>query len=128
MMLARVVGPVVSTIKHRAIAGQTVFVMQPVEVDGRDAGAEFLAVDHAQAGPGDLVVVLREGGGIRQILGSSDSSIRALIVGIVDNVERTAPDASAPDAGVPDASTADASTADASTADASTADASGAAG
>lgn len=95
MILARVVAPVVSTVKHRAIAGQTVFVMQPVEADGRNAGAEFLAVDHAQAGPGDLVVVLREGGGIRQILGSSDSPIRALIVGVVDAVEVTADSAGA---------------------------------
>ncbi len=69
-------------------------MVQPVELDGQQAvGPELLAVDHAQAGPGDLVVVMREGNGIRQVLGDDKSPIQALIVGVVDMVERTAPDA-----------------------------------
>lgn len=90
MILCRVGEPVVSTIKHPRIEAQTVFVVQPIETDGSDAGDSFLAVDHAQAGPGDRVVVLREGNGIRQILGDAESPIRALIVGVVDAVEVSA--------------------------------------
>lgn len=90
MILCRVGEPVVSTIKHPRIEAQTVFVVQPIEADGSDAGESFLAVDHAQAGPGDRVVVLREGNGIRQILGDAESPIRALIVGVVDAVEVSA--------------------------------------
>ncbi len=94
MILARVHGPVVSTIKHPRLAGLTVFVVQPVDLDGQLAvGPELLAVDHAQAGPGDLVVVMREGNGIRQVLGDDKSPVQALIVGVVDAVDRTAPDA-----------------------------------
>lgn len=93
MILARVGAPVVATVRHPRLAHQTVFVVQPVEPDGTSAaGGELLAVDHAQAGPGDLVVILREGNGIRQLLGDPKSPIQALIVGVVDAVDITAAD------------------------------------
>lgn len=86
MILGRVLEPVVSTIKHQELAARTVFVVQPEEADGSAAGPTFLAVDHAQAGPGDQVLVLREGSGIRQVLGAPKSPIRCLIVAVVDEV------------------------------------------
>ncbi len=94
MILGRVVGPVVSTVKHAELAAQTVLVVQPIEVDGSDAGASFLAVDHAQAGEGDTVLVLREGSGIRQVLDNPRSPVRCLIVAIVDEVTASDDDAS----------------------------------
>lgn len=86
MILARVLGSVVSTVKHPGLLGRTVFAVQPLESDGRAEGDSFLAVDHAQAGPGDTVVILREGNGIRRLLGDPKSPIRCLIVGVVDAV------------------------------------------
>jgi microcompartment protein CcmK/EutM len=44
-------------------------------------------VDHAQAGEGDTVLVLKEGNGIRQVLKDPRSPIQALIVGVVDRVD-----------------------------------------
>lgn len=87
MILARVLQPVVSTIKHPTLAALAVFVVQPIDPrTRRDEGASFLAVDHAQAGPGDTVIVLREGSGIRQVLDDPKSPVRCLIVGVVDEV------------------------------------------
>ncbi len=86
MILARVLGSVVATVKHPSLRGLPLFVVQPIEADGSDSGDSFLAVDHAQAGPGDTVVILREGNGIRQLLGDSKSPVRCLIVGVVDAV------------------------------------------
>ncbi len=86
MILGRVLEPVVSTIKHEELFARSVFVVEPIDADGTAAGATFLAVDHAQAGPGDQVLVLREGSGIRQVLGQPKSPIRCLIVGVVDAV------------------------------------------
>lgn len=55
-----------------------------------DGSASFLAVDTVQAGPGDRVLVMREGNGVRQILGiGSQVPIRSLIVGIVDDVDQS---------------------------------------
>jgi len=77
-----------ASVKHPAYAGHPLFVVQPLDAQGADTGASFVAVDHVQAGVGDKVLVLTEGTGIRQILKQGDIvPIRSLIVGIVDHVE-----------------------------------------
>ena len=43
-------------------------------------------MDVAQAGPGDTVLVIDEGNGARQILGLDPGAVRAVIVGVVDEV------------------------------------------
>ena len=76
--------------KHPAYAGRTLFVVQPLDEHGKDTGASFVAMDNAQAGVGDKVIVLTEGTGVRQILKMGDIvPIRSLIVGIVDRVDVT---------------------------------------
>jgi ethanolamine utilization protein EutN len=86
--LCRVIGNVVATVKHPVYQGQRLLIVQPVDPAGADVGTSFLAVDRVQAGPGDTVVVLTEGTGVRQILQMGDAvPIRSLIVGIVDRVD-----------------------------------------
>jgi len=87
MVLARVLGPVVATVKHPAFAGHTLLACQPVDEHGKAAGAEIVAVDHAQAGAGDLVLLLREGNGVRQVLKQKGAPIRSVIAAVVDHVE-----------------------------------------
>ena len=86
MRLARVLGTVVSTQKHPAYEGLRVMLCQPVGFDGSVYGKQVVAVDRAQAGPGELVLLLTEGNGVRQILQKTDIPIRTLIVGVVDDV------------------------------------------
>ncbi len=88
MRYCRVVGPMWATVKHPAYAGRTLFVVQPLDAQGQDTGASFVAVDNVQAGVGDRVVVLTEGTGVRQILKAGDAvPIRSVIVGVVDAVD-----------------------------------------
>ncbi|MEO8703664.1 MAG: EutN/CcmL family microcompartment protein [Kofleriaceae bacterium] len=88
MKHCRVVGPMWAAVKHPAYAGRPLFVVQPLDETGKDSGASFVAVDTAQAGVGDQVLVLTEGNGVRQILKQGDIvPIRSVIVGIVDHVE-----------------------------------------
>lgn len=87
MILARVVDTVVSTVKHPHLQGYAVFVVQPITPEGADDGDTVLAVDHAQSGPGDTVLMLCEGNGIRQILRNPGSCVRRLIVAVVDQIE-----------------------------------------
>ncbi|HTE55098.1 MAG TPA: EutN/CcmL family microcompartment protein [Kofleriaceae bacterium] len=87
MRICRVLGSVVATVKHPAYAGHKLLIVQQVDTDGGDLGSSFLAVDTVQAGPGDRVLVMSEGSGVRQILQQGDRvPIRSLIVGIVDQV------------------------------------------
>jgi microcompartment protein CcmK/EutM len=87
MTLAKVVGTVVSTIKHPEYNGYKLFVVQPIDENGKELGESFLAVDVVQAGVGDTVLILREGNGIRQIFKKKILPIRSVVVGIVDHVE-----------------------------------------
>lgn len=88
MRLCRVLGNVTATAKHPAFAGRTLLVVQPLDEHGADAGDSFIAIDHAQAGPGDRVLVLTEGNGVRQILKAGDVvPIRSIVVGVVDEVD-----------------------------------------
>ena len=91
MRYCRVVGPMWAAAKHPAFAGRPLFVVQPLDERGGDAGQSFVAIDHAQAGVGDKVLVLTEGNGVRQILAASGAGdivpIRSIIVGVVDHVE-----------------------------------------
>ncbi len=88
MRYCRVVGPMWATVKHPAFAGRTLLVVQPLDERGGDVGPSFVAVDQAQAGTGDKVIVLTEGTGVRQILKAGDIvPIRSVIVGVVDHVE-----------------------------------------
>jgi ethanolamine utilization protein EutN len=88
MKTCRVVGSMWASVKHPAYAGKAMFIVQPIDERGADAGASFVAVDTVQAGVGDRVIVLTEGNGVRQILKQGDIvPIRSVIVGIVDAVE-----------------------------------------
>ncbi len=85
MKICRVLGPVVTTIKHPTYEGEKLLSVQPVDGIGAPQGSSFLAVDRAQAGQGDLVLVLTEGTGARQIFAVGDLlPIRSVIVGFVD--------------------------------------------
>lgn len=86
MFLARVVGEVVATIKHRALVGDRLMLVQPVDATGKPGGKLQIAVDAAQAGPGDHVLVADEGNSAGQVLRRARGPIRTVIVGIVDQV------------------------------------------
>ena len=87
MKICRVLGTVVATAKHPTYHAHKLLVVQPLDEKGERAGSSFLAVDVVQAGVGDLVLVMSEGNGVRQILKQQILPIRSLIVGIVDQVD-----------------------------------------
>ena len=60
MTLCRVLGTVTSTVKHPKFAGLKLMVVEPLDEKGNPNGKSFIAVDHVQAGDGDVVLVMRE--------------------------------------------------------------------
>ena len=87
MRIARVVGTVVSTIKHPAYHALKLYVVQPIDHKGNPDGDDYLAVDVVQSGVGDTVLVMTEGNGARQIFASPVLPIRSVIVGVIDEIE-----------------------------------------
>lgn len=90
MILGKVIGNVVSTQKHAHYLGEKILIVQPIDAQGKAAGKSLLAIDRAQAGVGDRVLVNDEGNSARLIMGNSQAAVRTVIVGIVDAVEVTA--------------------------------------
>ncbi len=87
MKLAEVIGQAVCSVKHPMYEGEKLLLLRAMMPDGRLLGDPFLAVDSAQAGVGDRVLVIDEGGSARQILGKpAMGPIRMVIVGIIDAV------------------------------------------
>jgi microcompartment protein CcmK/EutM len=96
VILCRVTGDVVSTMKSPKLAGHRLLICQPVELDARTARApSFIAIDAlTSAGPSDLVLCIREGSGARLIFDDEKIPVEAVIVAIVDELE-VAPDEAA---------------------------------
>ena len=86
MTLGRIVGTVVATQKHGALAGHKLMIVQPVDPGGGALGSRLVALDTVQAGVGDTVLVCDEGNSARTILGDKMAPIRTMIVGIVDEI------------------------------------------
>jgi ethanolamine utilization protein EutN len=86
MILAKVVGTVVSTISHPSFKNRRLLLVTPLVTEGQKAEEDFIALDNTHAGIGDTVLINREGGGARQVLNNPDACVISVIVGIVDSV------------------------------------------
>lgn len=85
MILAKVVGTVVTTISHADYKNRRLLVVQPLCLDGESGEEDFIALDNTQAGIGDTVLINREGNGARQVLNNPNGCVISVIVGIVDS-------------------------------------------
>ena len=87
MILARVIGTLVATIKTESHENFKILVVRPIDLQGEFAGESFIALDSTQAGVGDCVLIIQEGNSIRSIMGNEKGAVDALIVGIVDFIK-----------------------------------------
>ncbi len=87
MKIATVIGTLVAPVKHPAYENQKLLVIRPEDATGERAGKTLIAIDRAQAGVGDKVLVIDEGSSARFLLGSDDAPIKTTIVGVIDEIE-----------------------------------------
>jgi ethanolamine utilization protein EutN len=89
MQLARVIGTVVATQKHRTFEGAKLLLVQPLTLDDKPRGTVLLAVDALGAGVHEKVLVVMEGRAAGEALGRKLAPVDAAVVGIVDMVDLT---------------------------------------
>ncbi len=89
MKVGLVAGSVVSTISHPFFDGKRLLLCDLLDTEGTAAGYT-IAVDRVDAGVGDTVLILDEGSSARQLFGVETGPVRAVIIGIVDEVDLAA--------------------------------------
>lgn len=86
MKIGRVVATVVSTIHLPIVDRRRLLVCDLLDVDGHPTGGYTIAIDAVDAGAGEKVLILDEGNSARQVLAAPEAPVRAVVVGIVDEV------------------------------------------
>ena len=85
MKLARVTGNVVSTIKYDRYVGYKLLKIRHLTLDLQETGEELIALDCADAGIGDIVVVNNDGGAAKMISGDKEIIASVTVAGVVDH-------------------------------------------
>jgi ethanolamine utilization protein EutN len=87
MLIARVIGEVVSTEKHPSHEGRTALLVQPLELDGSNRGNAVIALDSIGVGIGECVLLTTEGYSAMTSVGRPNSPIDTAVIGVIDSVE-----------------------------------------
>ncbi len=86
MLIARVVGTTVSTIKDEKLTGKKLLIVRPTDERGDPIGKPYVAVDTVDAGAGDLVLTCA-GSSARQTAITKDTPVDAIIMSVIDSLE-----------------------------------------
>lgn len=86
MLLAQVVGTVVSTRKEQSLDGLKFLLLRGVDVDGQATGATIVAADAVGAGVGEMVLYA-SGSSARQTVMTDKRPVDAVVMAIVDQWE-----------------------------------------
>jgi len=87
MLIARVIGEMVSTHKHPSHVGRKALVVQPLDLDGSNRGDPVIALDAVDAGVGDQVLLVTEGFSAMTSVGRPESPIDMAVVGVIDRID-----------------------------------------
>ena len=88
MHIGKVTGTLVATVREETYEYHKLLFVDRLGLDGQAQEHFWIAVATVQAGIGDTVLVIDEGNSARQVVGKEpDGAIRAVIVGIVDEVD-----------------------------------------
>ena len=88
MTLAKVKGNLVSTQKNSYLIGQKLLLVHPIDLnDNFISKNDIVAIDVADAGIGDTVLLVQEGKAVQQILGHKNAPVHSIVVAVVDSID-----------------------------------------
>jgi len=82
MVLGRVVGKGISTVKHKSLGRVRMLLVEPIQAASLDP---VLAIDQLGARAGDIVIMSSDGIYTRQMLNDDTSPARWTVIGIADD-------------------------------------------
>ena len=86
MKVGRVVGTVVSTINAPVFDGRRLLLCDLLDASGRPDGGYLICVDTVGSGAGEAVLIVDEGNSARQVIGVDPAPVRAVVVGVIDQL------------------------------------------
>ncbi len=86
MLIARVVGTAISTIKDPKMMGDKLLILKQTDQLGNEVGKPFVAVDLVDAGEGELVLT-GHGSSARQTYLTKDCPVDAVVMAVIDHLE-----------------------------------------
>jgi microcompartment protein CcmK/EutM len=86
MLIARVIGTTVSTIKDEKLTGHKLLIVRQTDETGGPTGKPYVAVDTVDAGVGDLVLTCA-GSSARQTNITKDTPVDAVVMAVIDSLE-----------------------------------------
>jgi microcompartment protein CcmK/EutM len=86
MLIARVIGTTVSTVKDEKLTGRKLLILRQTDETGDPTGKPYVAVDTVDAGIGDLVLTAA-GSSARQTTITEDTPVDAVIMAMIDSLE-----------------------------------------
>jgi len=86
MVICKVVKKVVATIKNAAFEGRALLLVQPLNMQMQPKGAEVLCIDFVGADINEIVMIMKEGSSVNDMLGLSEAPADAAIIGVVDQI------------------------------------------
>jgi ethanolamine utilization protein EutN len=84
MLMCRVEGSAVSTIRHPSLKGWRLLICQPVDEGGEAEGLPIICLDNLGAGIGQQVIATSDGKSVREKLGDVSSPARYMLIAILD--------------------------------------------
>ena len=85
MKIARVTGTVVSTVKYEKYRGFKLLKIRHLSLEGEETGEELIALDAADAGVGDIVLVNNDGGAAQMVMNDKTLIASITVCGVVDS-------------------------------------------
>ena len=86
MIIARILGTVVSTQKDERLGGKKLLIVKPINLDGSDQSGYLVSVDTVGAGFHEKVIVVG-GSSARLAEGNRDCPVDSAIIGVVDSFD-----------------------------------------
>lgn len=88
MFLAKISGNVVSTQKNDYLKAQKLMLVKKIDLKGNFINnKDEIALDLIDSGIGDIVLVVKEGDAVQQVLGHKNAPVNTMIIAIVDDLD-----------------------------------------
>jgi len=85
MLIAKVIGMTISTIKDEKLTGRKLLILRQTDESGTPYGKPYVAVDTVDAGIGDLVLTAHGSSGRMTTL-TKNSPVDAVIMAVIDHL------------------------------------------